>query len=319
MFDDDRARKKSAAKASTSGRGQSTKAATPARAAAAGTPSGSAASGQEGAAAAKPLKGGQQPAPGSASRSKSVLPSAAGTPIAAGSTKKRKGASENEIDAIMRGAAKKSKTAGASGGPDGAAKPSKAAATAAAAAAAAEAARAEALRRERKLFMSHKASKVHEVASSSPAPAGRRGAAAAAAADGEEAGLTPEEFQRLHLEVEKFAAASLDKKAAKQYKARMLARVGAKADTAPRTALSIGKGMAQVAAKRQARALEEAIEAGMVSRKGLGKKKRATAAKNRDRGLMEAGPSFKNGILRVKPMAKARNELGKLRLPKGVL
>lgn len=63
----------------------------------------------------------------------------------------------------------------------------------------------------------------------------------------------------------------------------MLARVGAKAEAAPRTALSIGKGMAQVAAKRQARALEEAIEAGMVSRKGLGKKKRAMSGEARGR------------------------------------
>jgi hypothetical protein len=45
----------------------------------------------------------------------------------------------------------------------------------------------------------------------------------------------------------------------------------------------------------------------------------AAAAKNRDRGLMEAGPSFKNGVLRVKPLHKQRAESGKLRLPKGVL
>lgn len=52
------------------------------------------------------------------------------------------------------------------------------------------------------------ASKVHELASSSsPAPGGRRGAAAATAAGNDEAGLTPEEFQRLHLEVEKFGEA----------------------------------------------------------------------------------------------------------------
>jgi hypothetical protein len=55
----------------------------------------------------------------------------------------------------------------------------------------------------------------------------------------------------------------------------MLARLGAKADTTPRTAASIGKGMAKMAVKRQARDLEEAIETGMVQRKGLGKKKRA--------------------------------------------
>lgn len=41
------------------------------------------------------------------------------------------------------------------------------------------------------------------------------------------------------------------------------------------------------------------------------------AAKNRDRGLMEAGPSFKNGVLRVKPIKKTNTNVGKLRLPKG--
>ncbi len=71
------------------------------------------------------------------------------------------------------------------------------------------------------------------------------------------------------------ASTALDKKSAKKYKARMLERLGAKADKGPRTAASIGKGMARVGAKREAKALEEAIEAGMVQRKGLGKKKRA--------------------------------------------
>ncbi len=55
----------------------------------------------------------------------------------------------------------------------------------------------------RPLPPSPQANKVHELASNEPAAKGRRGKAAAAA-DGDEAGLTPEEFQRLHLEVEKF-------------------------------------------------------------------------------------------------------------------
>ncbi|GIL42960.1 hypothetical protein Vafri_778 [Volvox africanus] len=170
--------------------------------------------------------------------------------------------------------------------------------------------KAEMLRRERKLFMSHKASKVHEAVQVHPVQATQAV---------EDRGLSLDEFQKLQMEVENFAAGALDKKSAKLYKTRMLARLGAKADTAPRIAASIGKGIAKAAAKRQARALEEAIETGMVQRKGLGKKKRALKAKNRDRGLMEVGTSFKNGVLRVKPLKKVPTESGKLRLPKGVL
>ncbi|GLI69022.1 hypothetical protein VaNZ11_013561, partial [Volvox africanus] len=136
--------------------------------------------------------------------------------------------------------------------------------------------KAEVLRRERKLFMSHKASKVHEAVQVHPVQAKQ------AVEDG---GLSPKEFQKLQMEVEHFASGALDKKSAKLYKARMLARLGAKAATAPRTAASMGKGLVKNAAKRQARALEEAIETGMVQRKGLSKKKRALKAKNRDRGL----------------------------------
>ncbi|GLC51111.1 hypothetical protein PLESTB_000467000 [Pleodorina starrii] len=278
----------------------------------------------------------------------------AGSPAGlASGQRKTSRASSDEIDAIMRAGkrAKQAQSSKGSGGTDAVGKGGKVN-PADAAAAMQSAAMAEALRRERKLFMSHKASKVHEAVQAPPM------LPSAARASEEDAGLSPEEFQKLQLEVEKFAAGSLDKKSAKLYKARMLARIGSKGDTAPRTAASIGKGVAKMAAKRQARALEEAIETGMVQRKGLGKKKRALkggqnskqptptghyshertnertsssrtdvlslpcnthAAKNRDRGLMEAGPSFKNGILRVKPMKKTRAESGKLRLPKGVL
>lgn len=58
--------------------------------------------------------------------------------------------------------------------------------------------------------------------------------------------------------------------------------------------------MAKKAAQREARALEQAIDAGMVKRKGLGKKKREEKRKSLDRGLMEDGGAFRNGMLRVK-------------------
>ncbi|KXZ56751.1 hypothetical protein GPECTOR_1g677 [Gonium pectorale] len=227
-----------------------------------------------------------------------------------GAKGKRKAGRDNEIDVIMRMGKKAKRQEDDSSAVKG--KGGKGTASQAAQAAAAQqAAMAEALKRERRLFMSHKASKVHEAVSVDTAPRSNTAA--------DDAGLSPADFQKLQMEVEKFAVVALDKKSAKQAKARMLARVGAKADTAPRTALSIGKGMAKMASKRQARALEEAIETGMVQRKGLGKKKRALQAKNRDRGLMEAGPSFRNGVLRVKPLKKQRAESGKLRLPKGML
>ncbi len=59
-------------------------------------------------------------------------------------------------------------------------------------------------------------------------------------------------------------------------------------------------GMAKKAAQREARALEEAIDAGMVKRKGLGRKKREEKRKSLDRGLMEDRGTFKAGIMRVK-------------------
>ncbi|KAG2499871.1 hypothetical protein HYH03_002162 [Edaphochlamys debaryana] len=334
MFADGGAR--TASKASTSGRG--TTGTTPRRAAASsgggakpgegskrlspsGQPSGKAAAGAGARPAASPAgAAGKQPrgaasaaVPNKAAAAAQPGPGA-GAKALAGRKQKRGGSAQDEIEAIMRAGKKKAKKAAAAAGAGAdSAKPSAAATAAAAAEAASKAAHKEAMRRERKAFMSHKASKVHAPVQAVAGP--KR----AVPASDEEAALSPEEFQRLHLEVEKFAAASLDKKSAKAYKARMLARLGAKADARPRIPSSIGFGMAKMAAKREAKALEEAIETGMVQRKGLGKKKRALQAKNRDRGLMEAGPSFKGGVLRIKPLKKQRQESATLRLPKGML
>jgi hypothetical protein len=70
-------------------------------------------------------------------------------------------------------------------------------------------------------------------------------------------------------------ASALDKRAAKAWKASMLARLGASADKAPRTPAKVGIGMAKKAKQREAVALQEAIAAGMVQAKGRGKKARA--------------------------------------------
>eukprot|EP00955_Chlamydomonas_euryale_P034160 349704-Chlamydomonas_euryale.AAC.9 len=61
--------------------------------------------------------------------------------------------------------------------------------------------------------------------------------------------------------------------------------------------------MAKKQAQRDARSLSEAIAAGHVRVKGMGKKKQQKRAKERDRGLMEAGPGFRGGVLNVKKMA----------------
>eukprot|EP00775_Hariotina_reticulata_P012645 gene12645-12773_t len=95
-------------------------------------------------------------------------------------------------------------------------------------------------------------------------------------------------------------ASALDKRAAKAWKAAMLAKLGASADKAPRTPAKIGLGMASKAKQREAAALQEAIAAGMIKAKGRGKKLRAQKEKQREKGLMEAGPGFKNGVLRLR-------------------
>lgn len=68
---------------------------------------------------------------------------------------------------------------------------------------------------------------------------------------------------------------------------------------------SIGIGMAKKKAEREARALEEAIAAGMVKRKGMGNKKKREQKANIDRGLAEDGGAFRNGVLKVAPGAQS--------------
>ncbi|WIA12790.1 hypothetical protein OEZ85_006421 [Tetradesmus obliquus] len=123
-----------------------------------------------------------------------------------------------------------------------------------------------------------------------------------------DASLTPEEFAQMRRDVELLGASALDKRAAKAWKAGMLARLGAAADKAPRTPASLGIGMAKKAKQREAAALQEAIAAGMVQAKGRGAKARALKAKQRDKGLMEAGPGFRNGVLRLGKSMKPREQ-----------
>ena len=66
--------------------------------------------------------------------------------------------------------------------------------------------------------------------------------------------------------------------------------------------------MAKKQAKRDARALEEGIAAGMIMAKGLGKKKRAEKSANLDRGLNEDGGSFRPGVMRVRAGVAGRKK-----------
>lgn len=82
--------------------------------------------------------------------------------------------------------------------------------------------------------------------------------------------------------------------------------MGAKAEKGQRMSAQIGKGLSKKRGVREERALQEAIEAGMVSKKGRGKAKRAAAEAGRDKGLMELGGSYRNGMLRVKGLNKKK-------------
>ena len=86
----------------------------------------------------------------------------------------------------------------------------------------------------------------------------------------------------------------------------MLEKLGARREKAPRTPASIGVGMAKKRKKRESQALEEAIAAGMIERKGLGKKlrRKQNAERKLDLGLMEDGGAFRNGVLSVSQMKR---------------
>ena len=167
---------------------------------------------------------------------------------------------------------------------------------------------AEAARRARKAFMSAKAGRIFDEDAVDDAGRGRRGGGGGAAGgsdDDDGAGFpSREEFQSMAREVELLGASALDKKAAKAWRAAALARAGVAEDKRPRTPARIGVGMAKAAKEREKKAFEEAVAAGMASRKGHGKKRRAAEAKARDRGLMEAGAAFKNGVLRADKLVK---------------
>lgn len=100
-------------------------------------------------------------------------------------------------------------------------------------------------------------------------------------------------------------ASGLDKKSRAKFEEHALMQLGAKKKKGARIPASIGIGMAKKAAQREKRALEQAIAAGMVSRKAASKK--SEQGKNGiDRGLNEDMGAFKGGVLRIKRGTKRK-------------
>lgn len=93
-------------------------------------------------------------------------------------------------------------------------------------------------------------------------------------------------------------ASGLDKKSRAKFEENALLQLGAKKKKGARIPASIGIGMARKAAQREKRALEQAIAAGMVSRKSASTR-REQGKSDIDRGLNEDRGAFKAGVLRI--------------------
>lgn len=155
----------------------------------------------------------------------------------------------------------------------------------------------------RRRFMSCKVDKVHMEAEL-PAVIAEEGSE-------EPDMLSREALDEMRREVQELGATALDKKSRKEYENRKLAEIGAKPEKGPRIAAVIGKGMAKKQVERSEKALEEAINAGLVQRKGSKKLKQSlvTGGGSKPRkggksggggGLNEGlGGRFKDGVLHV--------------------
>ncbi|KAK9826833.1 hypothetical protein WJX81_005441 [Elliptochloris bilobata] len=151
---------------------------------------------------------------------------------------------------------------------------------------------------ERRRFLSGAAERVHSSAALSAAPptaGGPRGWNAEEQKD----------FEKMRQEVHMCGAAALDKRQRKAFEAARLQSLNARAEKAPRTVAAIGLGMAKKRTERERQAQEDAIDAGLLQRKGLGKKRRraalaaCTGARGGAAGLREDNGAFRGGVLRV--------------------
>ena len=153
---------------------------------------------------------------------------------------------------------------------------------------------------ERRAFMSHRADKIHSKPVMQASSSGKTGGLDT---EIDASLLSPEEFRTLQLEVEKLGGAALDKKQKKVWQAAYLARIGAKAEKLPRMSAKIGGGIAKKRLEREERDRAAKIESGEVRTKGQAAKRKREKSENYDRGLQEAGPGFKNGVLRIKKLS----------------
>eukprot|EP00884_Botryococcus_braunii_P006757 jgi/Botrbrau1/16082/Bobra.7_2s0053.1 len=102
-------------------------------------------------------------------------------------------------------------------------------------------------------------------------------------------------------EVADFGAAGLDKANRKAFETRRLKALNLRPDKGQRIPKGLGKQMAKCRADRERKEQEQAVAAGMLQVKGSGKRKRRAVGKGRlDRGLMEDGGAYRNGVLRLK-------------------
>ena len=110
------------------------------------------------------------------------------------------------------------------------------------------------------------------------------------------------DLRALAREVEALGVTGLDKRAAAALESKRLEALGCRPAPRPRTPACIGLKQAAYQKARAASELEAAIDAGLVSRKGLGKKRRREAREREgeeERGGLRELASFRGGVLRV--------------------
>lgn len=90
-----------------------------------------------------------------------------------------------------------------------------------------------------------------------------------------------------------------------------MAKLGIRPPPKPRIPAKIGFGMAKAQKEREAKALEEMYESGMLKRKGTGQKKKKERNAARDKGLMEL-PDFRDGMLKVKKTQFKEKRVGRI-------
>ncbi|KAK9817736.1 hypothetical protein WJX72_001422 [[Myrmecia] bisecta] len=112
-------------------------------------------------------------------------------------------------------------------------------------------------RQERRCFMSAKASKVHQTAAATV----KQGKSS-----GDDEFISRDDFKRMQRDVVLYGASALDKKQRKAFDDRLLRQSNATLEKQSRTPASIGRGMARKQVEREHKALEAAIDAGMISR-----------------------------------------------------